>query len=103
MAGDELQVNAKADYGQLTVEMLDEEGNPIPGHTAQDCVAITEDGVAVPVRWRDGRDLQRIARTASTPALRTAQRPPVRLLVFVAFGPAAISTIRFNNGKNYVH
>ena len=57
MAGDELQVNAKADYGQLTVEMLDEEGHPILGHTAQDCVAITEDGVAVPVRWRDGRDL----------------------------------------------
>ena len=57
LGGDELQVNVKADYGQLTVEMLDEEGNPMPGHTAQDCVAIAEDGVAVPVRWRDGRDL----------------------------------------------
>ena len=58
LAGDELWINAKADYGQLTVELLDEEGHPIPGHTAQDCVAIAEDGVSVPVRWRDGRDLR---------------------------------------------
>ena len=50
--GNELWVNAKADYGQLTVELLDGEEKPIPGYVAEDCVALAEDGVAIPVRWR---------------------------------------------------
>ena len=50
--GNELWVNAKADYGQLTVELLDGEEKPIPGYAAEDCVALAEDGVAIPVRWR---------------------------------------------------
>ena len=43
--GSELWVNAKVDYGELTVELLDGEEKPIPGYAA-------EDGVAIPVRWR---------------------------------------------------
>jgi hypothetical protein len=53
--GNEFGVNAKADYGELTVELLDGEERPTPG-----CAA--EDGVAIPLRWRgDGGT----ARTAS--------------------------------------
>ena len=42
--GNELWVSTKADYGQLTVELLDGEEKPIPGYAA-------EDAVAIPVRW----------------------------------------------------
>ena len=71
---------------KLTVELLDEEGHPIPGHTAQDCVAIAEDGVAVPVRWRDDRDLRALREQPVRLRFALTQRPAVRLLVFVAFG-----------------
>ena len=78
--GNELWVNAKADYGQLTVELLDGEEKPIPGYAAEDCVAVAEDGVAIPVRWRgDGG-------TAGTAAFCAKQRPALRLLVSVVFG-----------------
>ena len=71
--GNELWVNAKADYGQLTVELLDGEEKPIPGYAA-------EDAVAIPVRWRgDGG-------TAGTAAFCAKQRPALRLLVSVVFG-----------------
>ena len=43
--GNELWINAKADYGHFTVELLDGEEKSIPGYAA-------EDGVAIPVRWR---------------------------------------------------
>jgi hypothetical protein len=43
--GNELWVNPKVDYGELTVELLDGEEKPTPR-----CMA--EDGVAIPVRWR---------------------------------------------------
>ena len=58
--GNELWVNAKADYGELTVELLDGEEKPIPGYAAEDCVALAEDGVAIPVRWRgdEGRPVR---------------------------------------------
>lgn len=57
MTGEELQVNAKADYEQLTVEVFDAGGHPVPGHTAQDCVAITEDGGTMQVNWHNDRGL----------------------------------------------
>ena len=86
LAGDELHLNAKADYGQLTVELLDEEWQPIPGYTAQDCVAIAEDGVVVPVRWRDDRDLSALREQPVRLRFALHNAPSVRLLVFVAFG-----------------
>ena len=53
--GEELWVNVKADYGKFAVELLDEENKIIPGYAAEDCIAVAEDAVAVPIRWRDGR------------------------------------------------
>ncbi|NKB66552.1 MAG: hypothetical protein GKR89_05790 [Candidatus Latescibacteria bacterium] len=57
LGGETLWVNAKADYGQLTVELLDAEDKPLPGYRAEDCVAVNQDSVAVAVRWGDGRGL----------------------------------------------
>ena len=61
LAGNGLWVNAKADYGQLTVELLDAESKPLAGYAAEDCIAITEDSVAIRMRWRDDRDLNALA------------------------------------------
>ena len=52
LEGEQLWVNAKADYGKLAVELLDEENKVLPGYAATDCIDVVEDGVALPVRWR---------------------------------------------------
>ena len=67
--GNELWVNAKADYGQLTVELLDGEEKPIPGYAAEDCVALAEDGVAIPVRWRGDGGLSALGGHAGSRAV----------------------------------
>jgi hypothetical protein len=45
LKGRTLQVNADADQGELRVEVLTPEGNPIDGLTAGDCRPITTDGL----------------------------------------------------------
>jgi hypothetical protein len=56
-AGSELQVNAKADFGQLTAEVLDEKCQPLPGFTAGDCLPISADGVELPIHWKEPKAL----------------------------------------------
>jgi hypothetical protein len=56
-AGSELQVNAKADFGQLTVEVLDAKGQPLPGFTGDDCLPMSADGVEQPIRWKESQSL----------------------------------------------
>ena len=56
LAGTQLRVNAKASYGRVRVELLDEQERVLPGFGAGDCVPIEADGVDLPVRWgADGR------------------------------------------------
>lgn len=50
--GEELRLNLKADYGKVGVECLDEEGRPLPGFGLEDCVPLSVDAVAAPVRWQ---------------------------------------------------
>jgi hypothetical protein len=59
-AGSELQVNAKADFGQLTVEVLDEKGQPLSGFTGDACVPMCADGVEQPIRWKQSRSLAQL-------------------------------------------
>jgi hypothetical protein len=56
--GDELSLNVKADYGQVQVELLDEDGTPIPGYSRDDCLPLEADGVDVRVRWRERASLR---------------------------------------------
>ena len=60
--GDELWVNAKADYGQLTIELLDGEEKSIPGYAAEHRIAIARSGLAIPVRWRGDGGLSALGR-----------------------------------------
>ena len=53
LEGETLALNVKADYGEVRVELLDADGAPLPEYSAEDCLPIHEDGVAVPVRWRN--------------------------------------------------
>ena len=51
--GDELHVNANAEGGSLVAEVI-EEGRPVPGLEASNCVPLTEDSLDHALRWRGG-------------------------------------------------
>src|SRR5688500_11205634 len=53
--GDTLSLNVKADYGEVRVALLDEEGTDLPGYSEDDCIPIDVDGIDVPVAWRERR------------------------------------------------
>ncbi len=60
LAGDELRVNVKSDYGKLVAELLDLEGKAIPGFASGDCVEILKDAVSAPINWRGEQDLRKL-------------------------------------------
>jgi hypothetical protein len=55
--GGKLHVNAKADFGRLLAEVLDEGGDPVPGFTRADCVPLSADAVDQAVGWRQRASL----------------------------------------------
>lgn len=57
ITGGELRVNAKCDYGEVRVELMDEEDRPLPGYSLEECAPLRADGVALPARWRSHADL----------------------------------------------
>ncbi|MBI3862664.1 MAG: hypothetical protein HY290_12305 [Planctomycetia bacterium] len=59
--GGAMSVNLAAARGELRVEVQNESGEPIKGFALADCQPITGDGVALPVRWKDNRDLKSLA------------------------------------------
>lgn len=50
--GKKLHLNADASRGSIRVEARTESGEPIAGFTFADCVPLTSDALAVPVRWK---------------------------------------------------
>ena len=74
--GDSLVINARAPgkpfgspsapkspYGQLRVELLDQQGQPLEGYRASDCDAFSGDEVRHPVTWKGNDGLVQLART----------------------------------------
>jgi len=55
--GGQLVLNAKNDYDEIRVELLDDEEKPLPGYSLEDCVPVTADGTDLPVQWKDHSDL----------------------------------------------
>jgi hypothetical protein len=53
----QLIVNANATGGSLRVEILDEDGKPLPGYGHADCAEINTDSVRHVVRWQRGAAL----------------------------------------------
>jgi hypothetical protein len=62
--GDRLCINAEAQKGSLTVEVLDEKGNPIKGFESKSCRPVTTDTLADEhaawLQWRKEKDLSRV-------------------------------------------
>ncbi len=50
--GSTLKVNAKANFGQVVVEVLDEKGKPAPGFKREMCEPMQADSVDNPIRWK---------------------------------------------------
>jgi len=61
-AGDRLLLNIDCGaLGEAWVELLDEAGRPIPGHTMDEAVSVDRNGTAQEVWWQDGPDVSKIA------------------------------------------
>ncbi len=52
-----LLVNVDASRGSLVAELLDVDGNPVPGYAANDCLPVQSDGLEEPIQWREYSDL----------------------------------------------
>ena len=52
-----LRVNASLASGWLKSEVLDREDRVVPGYGLDDCIAVTGDGIDLPVAWKNQRTL----------------------------------------------
>jgi len=55
--GGELLLNAKCDFGEIRVELMDEADHPLAGYTLGDCLPLRADSTALQVRWKEHSDL----------------------------------------------
>ena len=55
-AGNELKINADAS-GVIAVEILDENGQTIPGYAQQDCMPFRENSIRGRIAWKSGSSL----------------------------------------------
>ena len=61
-SGDELELNCStAGAGRIRVEIQSAEGNPIPGHSLDDCDAIKGDFIREVVTWKRNADVTSFA------------------------------------------
>ncbi|MCA9039627.1 MAG: hypothetical protein KDA65_04690 [Planctomycetaceae bacterium] len=61
LTGNQLELNANASHGSLSVELLDAEGKPIPGFTATEVIPLkSQDGFRLRPRWKNIRDLSEL-------------------------------------------
>jgi hypothetical protein len=47
-----MTLNLDAPAGEVTVQILDPDGKPLPGFTRKDCQPVSGDGLAASVRWQ---------------------------------------------------
>ena len=52
--GTTLKVNARSNFGQLLVEVLDEKGKVAPRLSKDDCQPMRADSIEHPIHWKDG-------------------------------------------------
>jgi len=57
LTGTQLFLNLDAPEGAAIVEILDEQGQPIPNFSKADALPVTGDAVRLPVQWKAGTDL----------------------------------------------
>lgn len=52
LEGARLTLNVNAEYGEILVQALDMNGEPIHGFTFADCEPVTKDSIEAPVKWK---------------------------------------------------
>ena len=57
-SGDTLWLNCDAIKGSVSVEVLDDQYNPIPGYTEAEAIPQRGQALSMPVRWRSGSSLK---------------------------------------------
>ncbi len=62
-SGSELQINAIANQGQIRAEILDENGTPIPGFTAETSIPVKSDGVREILAWQNANLVDLVGKT----------------------------------------
>jgi hypothetical protein len=59
IAGQAIFINARTKKGgSIVVSLLDTAGKAIPGYTAKDAIAFSNNQIAAEIKWRDGRSLE---------------------------------------------
>jgi hypothetical protein len=58
--GNKLVINASATRGSVAVEIVDEDGDPLPGFRKADCVAFDDDAIRHTVLWGGEPDLSQL-------------------------------------------
>ena len=61
--GEALELNADASDGEVRVEVVGDDGAPLPGYSSEDCAPMRADGVRTRVTWTGGRTLPDLAGT----------------------------------------
>jgi hypothetical protein len=59
MPGGTVALNADV-RGELRMEVLAENGEPLPGYAMDDCYPIRSDGIRQQVHWKHGRRIQEL-------------------------------------------
>ena len=59
--GNNLFVNVDNPHGKLYVEICNEDGQPVPGFTKNDCLPISTDSTKQIVTWKNARSLQSLS------------------------------------------
>jgi hypothetical protein len=79
--GNELEINALADHGEILAEILDENDIPFPGFSRNDCIPFSDDLVHGIIQWK-GRQLNKL------------QDKPIRLRFIIRM--ARLFAFKFN-------
>jgi hypothetical protein len=59
IGGQAIFINARTKKGgSIVVSLLDTAGKAIPGYTAKDAIAFSNNQIAAEIKWRDGRSLE---------------------------------------------
>jgi len=60
MSGDQLVINADAEFGSVRVEILDADGNPFPGFAKDDATPSEKDAIRQTAGWQQGTDVSQL-------------------------------------------
>jgi hypothetical protein len=58
-----INADGLSEESHITVELLDEQLNPLPGYSGSDCIPVTHSGLRQPVTWRGKKTLGKFSKS----------------------------------------